>query len=41
MVLLAHLTESAGERKEQSLKDHCFHTAEYASKIWEINIRIK
>ncbi len=32
MDLLAHLTNINGVRTEQSLKDHCFHTAEYAAK---------
>ena len=30
--LLAHLTNINGERMEQSLKEHCFHVAEYASE---------
>lgn len=32
MDLLAHLTNVDGDRKEQSLKEHCFHTAQYASE---------
>jgi CRISPR-associated endonuclease/helicase Cas3 len=32
MKLLAHLTQIDGQRIEQSLKDHCFNTAEYASE---------
>lgn len=32
MNLLAHLTDIDGLRTEQSLKEHCFHTAEYASQ---------
>lgn len=32
MKLLAHLTKIDGVRKEQSLKEHCFHTAEYAAE---------
>lgn len=31
MNLLAHLTDIDGVRTEQSLKEHCFHTAEYAA----------
>jgi len=32
MKLLAHITEKNGIRKEQSLYEHSFHTAEYASE---------
>ena len=32
MDLLAHLTNVDGDRKEQTLKEHCFHTAGYASE---------
>ena len=32
MNLLAHLTDIDGVRTEQSLKEHCFHTAEYAAQ---------
>lgn len=32
MDLLAHLTNIDGVRTEQELKEHCFHTAEYAVK---------
>ena len=32
MRLLAHLTDSNGVRKEQSLKEHCAHVAEYAAE---------
>lgn len=32
MNMLAHLTEKNGVRAEQSLQEHCIHTAEYASK---------
>lgn len=32
MKLLAHLTEVDGTRKEQTLKEHCVNTAEYASE---------
>lgn len=31
MKCVAHLTDVNGERKEQSLKEHCFQTAEYAA----------
>lgn len=32
MELLAHITENNGARKEQSLKEHCMNTAQYASQ---------
>lgn len=32
MKLLAHLTINDGRRREQSLKEHCFHVAEYAAE---------
>ena len=32
MNLLAHLTDIDGVRTEQSLKEHCFHTAEFAAQ---------
>ena len=32
MKLLAHLTNDDGRRREQSLKEHCFHVAEYAGE---------
>lgn len=32
MNLLAHVTNIDNKRIEQSLKEHCFHTAEYASE---------
>lgn len=32
MKLLAHITNDNGERKEQSLKVHCYQTAKYASE---------
>lgn len=32
MDLLAHLTNVDGDRKEQTLKEHCFHAAGYASE---------
>ena len=31
MNLLVHLTDIAGVRTEQRLKEHCFRTAEYAA----------
>lgn len=32
MKLLAHLTNDDSRRREQSLKEHCFHVAEYAAE---------
>ncbi len=32
MNLIAHLTTINGSRQEQTLKDHCFHTAAYAAE---------
>lgn len=32
MNLIAHLTDAMGVRQEQTLKDHCLHTAAYASE---------
>ena len=31
-VFLAHYAESNGIRRQQSLKDHCRHTAQYAKQ---------
>lgn len=31
MIMLAHITEKNGERTDQSLREHCIQTAEYAS----------